>query len=203
MKINTGISAVWFSIAGGWKGKPPINPQYLSATGWRLRNFRRLQSRWTVQSIAAPIWGDFSVSEATEALCLLGFRQKSNLTLNPGAVKVLPYFGFVFWQEPEREAAIRREFPRRRHELNRKTCLRQDFFRPDCRGGRVKQDDSVGHPFAILSTAPTTVSISANVVKGPGARRTVPCGKLPILRCAAGAQCSPTLQRMPYSSSSR
>ena len=41
------------------------------------------------------------------------------------------------------------------------------------------------------------------VVAEPGAKRTVPPGKEPMVRCAAGAQWRPTRQRTPYSSSRR
>jgi len=64
----------------------------------------------------------------------------------------------------------------------------QHFLRPEYGGHRVKQHHPCGaHPHT-LATPSVALSTSSRVVKSPGAMRTVPAGKVPIVRWVAGAQ---------------
>ena len=54
----------------------------------------------------------------------------------------------------------------------------------------------------MIETARRAISISSRVLKAPKLKRTVPSGKVWIVRWAEGAQWSPGRQRMPNSLSS-
>ena len=95
--------------------------------------------------------------------------------------------------QPQADAAIRAEVPGNRHQLAMNLQSFEQRLGPDSMAvGMKEQNDHFWiHlllAFANEATASRAQSISASVVKKPGAKRTEPAGKVPKVLCAAGAQ---------------
>ncbi len=99
------------------------------------------------------------------------------------------------------EAAVRAKIAWNRYEPAGNPRLIEYFFSTHDMGACRKQDNALFIHCAASSAMLTTASIAAvtsfGVVKKPGEKRMLPCGNVPAVVCARGAQCSPTRHSMP------